>query len=57
MAVDPTVIRMRQRIAADKFHIDGIDLAPASKTIDLGKKIIDFRSEAAAKAIRAARQK
>jgi len=57
MVVDPTVIRMRQRIAADKFYIDGIALAPASKTIDLGKKIIDFRSEAAAKAIRAARQK
>jgi creatinine amidohydrolase/Fe(II)-dependent formamide hydrolase-like protein len=57
MVVDPTVIRMRQRIAADKFHIDGIALAPASKTIDLGKKIIDFRSESAAKAIRAARQK
>jgi creatinine amidohydrolase len=57
MAVDPTVVRMRQRIAADKFHIDGIALAPASKTIALGKKIIEFRSEAAAKAIRAARQK
>ena len=57
MAVDPTVVRMRQRIAADKFHIDGIALAPAAKTIALGKKIIDFRSEAAAKAIRNARQK
>lgn len=57
MAVDPTVIRMRQRIAAGKFHIDGVQLSPAAKTIELGKKIIDFRARAAVKAIRAARRK
>ena len=57
MAVDPSVIRMRQRVAAGKFHIDGVQLAPAAKTIELGKKIIDFRAEAAVKGIRAARGK
>ena len=52
MVVDPTTVRMKQRIAADKFRINGIDLAPAEKTIDWGKKIVDFRAEATVKAIR-----
>lgn len=52
MAVDPTTVRMKQRIAADKFRINGVDLAPADKTIAWGKKIIDFRAEATVKAIR-----
>jgi creatinine amidohydrolase/Fe(II)-dependent formamide hydrolase-like protein len=54
MAVDPNTVRMKQRIAADKFRINGINLAPIDKTVDWGKKIIDFRAEAAAKAIRKA---
>jgi creatinine amidohydrolase/Fe(II)-dependent formamide hydrolase-like protein len=54
MAVDPTTVRMKQRIAAKNFRINGIDLAPAEKTIDWGKKIIDYRAEITAKAIRKA---
>jgi len=54
MAVDPTLVRMKQRQAADKFRINGVDLAPAAKTIEWGKKIIDFRAEATVKAIRQA---
>jgi creatinine amidohydrolase/Fe(II)-dependent formamide hydrolase-like protein len=56
MVVDPTTVRMKQRIAADKFRINGIDLAPAEKTIAWGKKIIDFRAEITVKAIRKALQ-
>ena len=41
-------------MAADKFRINGIDLAPAEKTIEWGKKIIDFRAEATVKGIRQA---
>lgn len=55
MAVDPNVVRMRQRIAAGKFRIDGVDLAPAAKTIEWGHKIINFRADAAVKAIHTAR--
>ncbi len=51
MTVDPTTVRMKQRIAADKFRINGIDLAPAEKTIEWGKKIVDFRADATVKAI------
>lgn len=52
MAVDPTTVRMKQRIAAKKFSINGVELAPAEKTIEWGKKIIDFRAEATVKAVR-----
>jgi creatinine amidohydrolase len=52
MTVDPTTVRMKQRIAADKFRINGVDLAPAEKTIEMGRKIVDMRAEATVKAIR-----
>jgi creatinine amidohydrolase/Fe(II)-dependent formamide hydrolase-like protein len=52
MAVDPTTVRMKQRLAAGKFKINGIDLAPAEKTIEWGKKIIDYRAERTVAAIR-----
>lgn len=54
LAVDPDSIRMRQRIAAGNFRINGIDLAPAEKTIAMGKRIIDLRAEETARAIRKA---
>ena len=53
-AIDPVLIRAGQRQAAKKFSINGIDLAPLEKTIAWGKKIIEFRVEAAVKAIRKA---
>ena len=54
MVVDPTTVRMKQRMAADKFRINGVELAPAEKTIAWGKKIIDFRADATVKAIKKA---
>jgi creatinine amidohydrolase/Fe(II)-dependent formamide hydrolase-like protein len=52
MAVDPQSVRTKQRIAAGNFHINGVNLAPASKTIEWGKRIIDFRADATVKAFR-----
>lgn len=52
MAVDPASVRTKQRIAAGKFHINGVDLAPQSKTIEWGKRIIDFRADATVAAFR-----
>ena len=43
MTVDPSSVRMKERIAAGKFRINGIELAPVEKTIAWGKKIVDFR--------------
>jgi creatinine amidohydrolase len=54
MTVDPTTVRMKQRVAADKFRINGVELAPAAKTIEWGKKIVDYRAEVTVKAIRKA---
>jgi creatinine amidohydrolase len=54
MAVDPTLVRMKQREKENRFRINGVDLAPAAKTIEWGKKIIAFRAEVTAKAIRQA---
>jgi len=54
LAIDPDSVRMKQRIAADKFRINGVELAPAEKTIAWGKRIINFRAEAAVKEIRKA---
>src|SRR5262249_17289857 len=54
MTVDPTTVRMQQRLKAGKFRINGVELAPAEKTIAWGKKIADFRAEATVRAIRKA---
>lgn len=54
MVVDPTTVRMEERIAAGNFRINGIELAPADKTIAWGKKIVNYRSDAAVKAIQQA---
>jgi creatinine amidohydrolase len=53
MAVDRDSVRTKQRIAAGKFSINGVKLAPAKKTVEWGKRIIDFRADATVKAIRA----
>jgi creatinine amidohydrolase len=52
--VDPNSVRAKQRMAAGKFRINGIELAPIEKTIEWGKKIVDFRAEVTVKAIRRA---
>jgi creatinine amidohydrolase/Fe(II)-dependent formamide hydrolase-like protein len=54
MTVDPTTVRMKQRLAAKKFRINGVELAPAEQTIAWGKKIVEFRADATVKAIREA---
>lgn len=54
MAVDPTSVRTQQRIAANRFTINGVNLAPAEKTIEWGQRIIDYRAEETVKAIRQA---
>jgi creatinine amidohydrolase len=59
MVVDPTTVRMKERIAAGKFSIHGVELAPAERTITLGRQLVDHIAtttvEAARKAIAASR--
>lgn len=54
LSIDPSSVRMKQRVAAGKFKINGVDLAPVEKTVALGKQLIDYRAEVAVKAIRKA---
>lgn len=54
MTVDPTSVRMKQRIAAKKFSINGVELAPAEKTIEWGKKIVEYRADRTVQAIKKA---
>jgi creatinine amidohydrolase/Fe(II)-dependent formamide hydrolase-like protein len=54
MVVDPETVRMRERRAAGKFSINGVNLDPAEKTIALGKKAVDYRADVTVRAIRKA---
>ena len=54
MTVDPESVRTKERIAAGRFTINGVDLAPASKSIEWGRKIIDHRATLTVDAIRRA---
>jgi creatinine amidohydrolase len=55
LAVNPTTVRMQQRLAAGQFRISGMTLNPA-QTAEWGKKIIAFRANRTVQAIRAAIQ-
>ncbi len=51
---DAERIRPQQRLATGTFSINGIDLAPVSGTLEIGRKLIDYRAEITVRAIRAA---
>ena len=48
---DPRHVRLEQRIRADKATINGISIVPAEKTIEHGRRLIQFRTEATVAAI------
>jgi creatinine amidohydrolase/Fe(II)-dependent formamide hydrolase-like protein len=54
MTVDPNTVRMKQRMAKGKFSINGVQLAPAKKTIALGRKAVEYRAGVTVDAIRKA---
>jgi creatinine amidohydrolase len=51
---DPSSIRWEQRVKAGKATIDGVSIADKARATELAKKIVDFRTEKAVAAIRAA---
>jgi creatinine amidohydrolase len=53
-AIDPILIRTKQRQAVKKFSINGVELAPLEKTVDWGKRIIEYEAETTVRAIRKA---
>lgn len=50
--VSTDAIRMPERIKAGKFAINGVPLAPIARTIENGKKMVAFRTEATVAAIK-----
>ncbi len=52
--VDPDMIRADQRIEAGLFSINGVDMSPLETTIANGRKLVAYRAEITARAIRAA---
>lgn len=54
MAVDPMTVRMEQRIAKGLFSINGVELAPVDRTIELGRELVEYQATITANAIRMA---
>ena len=54
---DPKHIRAEQRIKAGLFTLHGVDMAPVSKTVELGKKLAVYRAGITAKAFQASQKK
>jgi creatinine amidohydrolase len=50
---DPRHIRAEQRIKAGLFSLHGVDLAPISKTVELGRKLAAYRAGITARAFQA----
>jgi creatinine amidohydrolase/Fe(II)-dependent formamide hydrolase-like protein len=54
-AVDPKLIRAAEREKAGKLTLHGVNLAPISKTVELGKKLAEYRAGITAKAFEASK--
>ena len=54
---DPKHIRAEQRMKAGLFTLHGVDLAPVSKTVELGKKLAVYRAGITARAFQASLKK
>jgi creatinine amidohydrolase len=50
---NPAFIRAEERIKAGLFTLHGVDMAPISKTVELGKKLAVYRAGITAKAFQA----
>jgi creatinine amidohydrolase len=54
MALDPSLVRANQRIKEGDFSINGVNLHPIAKTIEMGKKLAGYQAEVTVAAIRKA---
>jgi len=52
MALDPSLVRMNQRIKIGNFSINGVALLPPDKTIELGKKLCSYQADICVEAIK-----
>jgi len=54
---NPALIRAEQRLKAGQFTLHGVDLAPVSKTVDLGRKLAEYRAGITARAFEASKRR
>lgn len=54
MLVDPTTVRMEQRVAKGLFSINGVELAPVERTLELARELVEYQANVTANAIRMA---
>jgi creatinine amidohydrolase/Fe(II)-dependent formamide hydrolase-like protein len=54
MVTDPTTVRYAQRVKAGKASINGLSIEPKEKTIEIGRKLLQFRVDETVKAIQTA---
>ena len=54
MLSDPKIVRYDERVKAGKATINGISIEPKDKTIEMGRKIVEVRANAAVAAIKKA---
>ena len=54
---DPNLIRADQRMKAGLFTLHGVDLAPVSRTVEIGRKLAAYRAKITAKAFEASRRR
>jgi len=52
MTVDPNTVRVQQRIKANKASIDAISIVPVDRAVAAGRKLVEYRAEQVAAAIR-----
>jgi creatinine amidohydrolase len=54
MLADPNSIRWEQRVKTGKATIDGVSIADKKRALEIGRKIVEFRTAATVEAIRKA---
>lgn len=53
MLVDPAYVRAESRMAAGRFHINGVELAPVERTVALARRLVAYQAQVTVEAIRA----
>jgi creatinine amidohydrolase len=55
--LDPSLIRADQRMMAGLLTLHGVDLAPVSRTIEIGRQLAAYRARITARAFEASRRR
>ncbi len=52
MVTDPATVRYDERVEAGLAHINGVSIAPVEESVEVGRKILEWRADTTADAIR-----